>query len=85
MTGSEGQQNVGEISESTAKGGCNGLGDMMRRMGDHVGRCAMGLGVQGKRGRRPKIRWLGSVGGHLRDKRMSGKEVHERAAWIVHQ
>ncbi len=47
-----------------------------------MGRIVMGMDVQGRRNRgRPKRRWMDIVRDDLREKGLTGEEVHERAAW----
>ena len=57
-------------------------GHVMRRGEEYVGQRVMGIEVQGSRMRgRPKKRWVDCVKDDLRENRLSGEEVYDRAAW----
>ena len=56
-------------------------GHVMRRDDEYLGKRMMGIEVQGSRKRgRPKKRWADCVKDDLREKRLSGEEVYDRAA-----
>ncbi len=73
---------VTELSKKVQERRLQWYGHVMRREEEYVGRRVMGMEVQGRRNRgRPKRRWLDSVKEDLREKGLTGEEVHERAAW----
>ena len=73
---------VTEISKKIQERRLQWYGHVMRRDEDYVGKRVMEMEVQGTRNRgRPKQRWMDSVKEDLREKELTGDEVHDRAMW----
>ena len=76
-----GSTKVGETSKKVQERRMRWYGHVTRRDEEYVGKRAMGIEVRGSRRGRPKKRWADCVKDDLREKRLSGEEVYDRAAW----
>ena len=73
---------VTEIAKKVQERRLQWYGHVMRREEDYIGKRVMAMEVQGRRGRgRPRRRWMDSVNEDLREKGLTGDEVHDRSRW----
>ena len=71
-----------EISKKVQERRLQWYGHVMRRDEDYVGKRVMRMEVQGTRGRgRPRRRWQDCINDDLRERGLTGDEVHERSRW----
>ena len=73
---------VTEISKKIQEKRLKWYGHVMRKGEDYVGKNVMNMEIQGTRGRgRPRKRWMDRVKEDLREKGLTGDEVHDRDCW----
>ena len=77
-----GTTKVGEISKKVQESRLKWYGHVLRREDEYVGKRVMALEVPGKRRRRrPKRRWLDSIGNDLSERELSREDAQDRARW----
>ena len=74
---------VGEISKKVQESRLKWNGHVLRREDEYVGKRVMAMEVPGKRGGRPKRRWLDNIKNDLSQRELSG-EAQDRVQWRCH-